>query len=860
MAENPSHEAPAHQALALPVALPGKIAGREALLAQVYSHLKGNKAVLLHGAPGMGKTAVAATLASAYTELPGGALWLNVNDPALEQLIVRVGRAYDVPEIKTAQNPLGMVAGAASSLTAGKPLLVLDGKPGAAAAEFITRCAAGLPVLVVAKDRLEGPWTPVEVGKLEAKAAMLMLRNEAGLPAEGMDDELDELVSILDYTPFALSVAGGTLRVSKQSPSDYLTAFEKIPSSAGATPQLLALTIGFKGLNNALQGVMLLMGATFGVGISAELLATMANAPQPTIEQVMTLLVQNNLVERYTRGDAPVYRLHEITQTFMTTWLRSQGRLDMLQNKARDAVLAFVRKYSANTPDAHDRLAAEMEIILAAAKWSAEQGERDLVNQIVVGLMQAGDFIQSRGFVYELLKLRELSSSFTTAFPAYPAPPAPPPAMPAPEDAFVPEDEGEDEEDDDLVVDFDEEDEDDLNDDLDDADTVRGLAASPSLLDLDEEAEEAEEAEDDILPDEDDLSDTAAGTPVAAAPPDEQTRLQNALRAAKQSNDLSQQVAVLKQLGEYQARNNMEVEAISSYDEALTAYETLGQKADMLDTLDILSALMVKTENSSAAVLHATRGITLAEELGDKITQLQLLVTLADARQQLGESDEAVRAYGKALEIARNTDDRQNEALVLYKLGYAQLDTNQPDVAADTWEQALALFKAQSKRDYEGRVLGALGTASGEQGRWEEAIKFHTSALYIAREVKDREVEALELGNLGYASVQANQLGQAVTRYRQALHLAYTANDRDNIISNIVDLARLLAESPKHLEIADLLINDAIPLDPTDRDVLKLKERITSGKMQALANDVVMIKPEGSAKDYAANAYALLEG
>jgi tetratricopeptide (TPR) repeat protein len=858
MAENPSHEAPVHQASALPVALPGKIAGRESLLAQVYGHLKSNKAVLLYGASGMGKTAVAATLASAYTELPGGAVWLNVNDPTLEQLIARVGRAYDVPEIKTAQNPLGMVAGAASALTAGKPLLVLDGKQSAATADFVTRCAAGLPALMISKERLEGPWTPVEVTKLDAKPAMLMLRHEAGLPAEGMDSELDELTSILDYTPFALAVAGGTLRVSKQLPQDYLTAFEKIPSSAGATPPLLALTIAFKGLNNALQGVLLLMGATFGVAVSAEMLSTMANAPQPTIEQVMNLLAQNNLVERFTRAGSPVYRLHEITQTFMTTWLRSQGRLDMLQNKTRDAVLTFVKKYSTNTPVAQDRLAEEMEIILAAAKWSADQGERDLVNQIVVGLMQAGDFTHSRGYVYDLLKLRELSSSFTTPFPAYPAPPAPP-VMPAPEDAFIAEtDDDEDNEDDDLVVDFDgdEDEDDDLSDTLEDGDTVRGLAASPSLLDL--EAED-DETEDDVLPD-DDQSDTAAGIPVPAVPVDEQTRLHNALRAAKQSNDLVQQVALLKQLGEYQARNQMEVEAISSYDEALTAYETLGQKTAMLDTLDILSALMVKTENSSAAVLHATRGIALADELNDRETQLQLLVTLADARQQLGESDEAARAYSKALEIARTTDDRQNEALVLYKLGYAQLDTNQPEVAADTWEQALSLFKGQSKRDYEGRVLGALGTASGEQGRWEEAIKFHTSALYIAREVKDREVEALELGNLGYASVQANQLGQAVTRYRQALHLAYLANDRDNIISNIVDLARLLTESRKHLELADMLINDAIPLDPTDRDVLKLKERITSGKMQALAEDVVLLKPQGNAKDYAANAYALLEG
>jgi hypothetical protein len=115
------------------------------------------------------------------------------------------------------------------------------------------------------------------------------------------------------------------------------------------------------------------------------------------------------------------------------------------------------------------------------------------------------------------------------------------------------------------------------------------------------------------------------------------------------------------------------------------------------------------------------------------------------------------------------------------------------------------------------------------------------------------------LGNLGYASVRANQLGQAVLRYRQALHLAYETGDRENVVSTIVDLVRLLVESKRHLTIAELLIDDALKLEPTDRDVNKLKERITSEKTLATANGVEMLSVSGTAKDYAANAYGLLD-
>lgn len=851
MADFTPHEAAAHEALSLPVMLPQKLIGRDVTLARVYSQLKENKPVLIYGAMGIGKSALAGTLASAYSELPGGVLWLNVQEDTLSDLIVRIGRAYQNNDITSSDNPLSMVNSVATLISHNKPLIVLDGTLNAQTInDLLTRCASGVPMLLINEEEIVGPWTGLRLGKLEPDHSIALFKLLAEITDNSQDTSINELANTLNFTPFALVVAAGAVKATKQSVAEFLAALPQTPG-ATVTPQLLALTASFRGLNNALQGLLLVLGATFTGAASAEMISLIGSAPQETITQALTMLVQRQLVERIYRYGQPYYRLHPITHAFTQSWLRGSNRLETLQDKVRDSVLEYARKYSTADSTAYDRLAAEMDLIVATARWSAESGNRDVANQLAVALMQAGDFVNERGYVYELLNVRRLAASSTSAFPAYSSGGSPTPLpleevedeeLEEAEDELVDEDEDLLDEDEDLIDDddFDDELEDDFEDDED--------------LDEDEEEDEDEAVERQTpIP-----FDTTSNTETVPGETGEIARLRSSLMQARQSGDRRRQAELLVSIAQEQERSDMENEAIATYSEALTLYENLNDTPGMLSTLESLAKLTANTDNSQAAVLHASRGITLAEQRGNDVSRMKLLIILGDARQQLGESDAAVRAYEQALELARKTEDKRSEPVLLFKMGYAQLDDGDPNAAIETWEEALTLFREQGRRDYEGRTLGGLGTAYGELGRWTEAINFHTSALHIAREVKDKDEEALQLSSLGYAAVQANQLGQAVLRYRQALHLAFQSNARENIVSTTVDLARLLVESPQHLDIAEMLVDSAMTHDPNDRDLKKIKERIEDER-DALGYNIPQKPVSGTAQDYAANAYALLD-
>lgn len=889
MADYTSHEAPAHEVAALPVMVPPKLIGRDAVLGQVYTRLRENKPVLLYGAAGIGKTALAATLAAAYTEQPGGVLWFNVDDDTIDQLIVHVGRAYNVAEIANSEHPMGMVGAVASTLTRNKPLIVFDGRLNEEVTQvFIERCADKLPVLLVSNHEFGADlWTTIKLEALEPTHAAALIKHAANLPADP-DPDVDRLAQTLRNIPMALVLAGAAMRVTKQTPAQYINVLNAIPGAANADPSLVALTAAFRGLNTALQGLLIMMGAMFQGEASAELLSKVGNAPQPTIEQAMRLLAHQHLVELTQRYGAPYYRLHALTHKFALT-LAGEQRLADLQRKIRDALLDYAQQYSNNPDDtAYNRLAALMDSFLAVAQWSVDNKDLDVPNQLGNALMQADDFVSERGYVYELLRLRRLAATSTTAFPASDLSPRTQlvPLMPPPgidvededvedEEDFDDDEELEDEDDypatqigslDDEDEELDDEDDD--EDELDEEDEDEGIAPPAFLTDLfsdDEDDDLAYDEEDDDLDDEDDDEDEAAETfipeiPVAddRIPEGDIPALRAALMSARQSGNQARQIALLQALGKAQVDQKLDNEAIATYNEIVTLYDDDDDGPELLNTLDTLAALMVKTENPQPAILHANRGIQLAQRLGDNDTRMHLYITLGDARQLLGESEAAETAYGQALEIARNTGDQQNEAIILYKLGYAQLDNSDPEGASANWEQALTLFRQQEKRDYEGKVLGGLGTAYGELAQWAEAMRFHTSALHIAREVGDETEQSLQLSNLAYAAVQAQDLAQAVLRYRQALHLAYQKEDREAIVSTIVDLAGLLVRSPRHLAIAQLLIEDAARLEPHDRDVNNLKTRITGELAMQQAQGVEFKPVNGTAREYAANAYALL--
>lgn len=160
-------EAPASDIKALPLMHPGRPVGRDDVLKEIYSHLQNKRPVLLHGDSGNGKTALAAALAAAFLQQPGGVIWLNARSHPLPALLVQIGRALGVDDVTSSEQPAAHIGAISTALTQKKPFIVLDNVEDALATQqFINKAADNISLVLISETALEGPWENVAINAL----------------------------------------------------------------------------------------------------------------------------------------------------------------------------------------------------------------------------------------------------------------------------------------------------------------------------------------------------------------------------------------------------------------------------------------------------------------------------------------------------------------------------------------------------------------------------------------------------------------------------------------------------------------------------------------------------------------------
>ena len=379
--------------------VPGQAAqliGRGEQLKDIEGEMRGQP-VLLHGLGGVGKTALAAKLASSRLS-KGNVLWVQADTSSADELVVVAGQALNLqgaaqPEVlQQALERFDVV------------LVVLDDVWNErAVSEFRPFLPETLPLLVTSRQRLKGIKRH-DVGRLERDDARRLLAFEA-------DRELDEpgadsVCEALGDHPFALRLAGAKLKNDGMDPQGLLTQLANAPHTLqtpkgwreeGRESISALLQASLETLSDDAYDAFLAVGSLTSGSVTAPLLSRVVRRDLEATDVALIELHTRALAERVAspRSDMERYVLHDLSHSFarQNTTLRTQTVI----RACRDLVAEFGTHF--------ETLDAEIANVVGSLDAAREEGDRQVLVDVMAELVVGEAYFSARGHAPRSLSL-----------------------------------------------------------------------------------------------------------------------------------------------------------------------------------------------------------------------------------------------------------------------------------------------------------------------------------------------------------------------------------------------------------------------------------------------------------------------
>jgi DNA-binding SARP family transcriptional activator len=407
---------------------PQTLFGREKLLQQISGLLQQGKRVLLQGFGGMGKTALAATVAQIFLrDQKRPVLWLQVGADNPDVVLEALARPFDVgQEFANAENKTAFLAETFKKHKLS--LLVLDDVWNAyTLSKVVEALPPGLPLLVTSRQRYSR-LERVSVDRLERFASLDLLawyaeppRRSATPPLLGeaklfsssltvwSGADTDKLCELLGDHPFALRIAGLHLReISvgellervKHDPHDL-----KVPNDfkeAGRESVAALLNVSLEALSDLEYELFLSYGILASPSATPGFLACCTQRSIAQVEDVLFTLVERGLAVRVSKpeSDLVAYRLHDLAHSYART-----NRVQRPSTLVR-AALEHLQEHKNDV----ELLELDSANVLEAIQRCQElKRESDLVTLMLL-LTVEGTYYTARGHTAQSLALLQKAS------------------------------------------------------------------------------------------------------------------------------------------------------------------------------------------------------------------------------------------------------------------------------------------------------------------------------------------------------------------------------------------------------------------------------------------------------------------
>ncbi len=241
-----------------------------------------------------------------------------------------------------------------------------------------------------------------------------------------------------------------------------------------------------------------------------------------------------------------------------------------------------------------------------------------------------------------------------------------------------------------------------------------------------------------------------------------------ALSIIREKGDRRDEGNVLGNLGLAYADLGDVQRSIEFYKQALAIGRATGDRRGEGTTLNNLGMAYMYLGEASRAIEHYERALSIYDEVGDLRGKSNALSNLGIAHKSLGDIHQAIKFHEQAMVIYEEIGDRVGIGAAFDNLGNAYRGLRENRRAIEFYEQALTILQELGDRRGKGITLSNLGLAYSALGESYRAIEFYEQALVIFKEIGNLN----EMGTILWHQSQAfEELGDN----SHAIHYAKAA-------------------------------------------------------------------------------------
>jgi tetratricopeptide (TPR) repeat protein len=234
----------------------------------------------------------------------------------------------------------------------------------------------------------------------------------------------------------------------------------------------------------------------------------------------------------------------------------------------------------------------------------------------------------------------------------------------------------------------------------------------------------------------------------------------------------------LGQIGIIQLIRGDYAAALGNFEKTLKIAEELGDWDDVAASLHHIGIIIEMRGDYEAALINYEKSLKIKEELGDRGGMARSLIHIGIIQQVRGDHAAALENCEKALKIFEERGDRGDMAKSLHQIGIIQQERGEDVVALENFEKTLKIFEELGDRGGMARSLQNIGIIQKKLKDYEAALENCEKALKIAEQLGDRRVVGASLHQIGITQQERGEYAVALENYEKALKIFEELGDR----------------------------------------------------------------------------------